>query len=376
MLAFLKAKVQPNQRIILVSELILSVIFGFFFQLVFGRIGWLFGGISSGLLVFLFHKYIYHSLAKANRSNRTIGQTLVGLAIGFSMSESDITQLASEFHIYIFLTVFAIASGILIAFFYSYKHRVNLLTTLLATMPGGVSIMAIVAAEYNKDVMFVTTMQLARLLSVVLLIPLWVNMTNTTQEIADIPTASLISFEHNSLLVLIALTAAAIGSYLAHYFRLPVAALFGSMMAGLLFGIIQGHYLHASQFVMPSLVIISGQILMGTTIGENISKQPPPNIRLLFGTFQFICLTLLFAVFSAVLIKTFTSWSWLTCILATAPGGASEMVIVSLIFDQDNVGSITTSHLVRLMSINALLPLWIFLFRSLDRYFPIDEQKA
>jgi membrane AbrB-like protein len=362
------------QSWILVVELLTAVAFGAILQLAVGRIGWLFGGMMAGLVVFIGHKRIYSQAANPSRFNRTIGQMLVGLAIGYSMSESDLGQLAGEFPIYIFLTLFAIGSGILIAFMYARRYNINLLTSLLATMPGGVSIMATVAAEYDKDVMLVSTLQLARILSVVVVIPLWVNMTAFQENLSGLEPEIVMELGRVILLVFVAIVCAAVGSFLAQLCRIPVAPMFGSMISGLVFGSVLTQLpAQWAAFTLPALVIVSGQVLMGTSIGESMSKQPATDWRVLFGALQVIALTLVAGVLSAALIKLFTSWSWLTCILATAPGGASEMVIISLIFDQNNVGSVTSSHLVRLMAINGLLPLWILLFRHLDRRFPMGD---
>ncbi len=71
--------------------------------------------------------------------------------------------------------------------------------------------------------------------------------------------------------------------------------------------------------------------------------------------------------FVAATIATFvTSWDWLTCILVTAPGGSTEMILVALALDH-NPEIVTLAHSVRLMALNLSLPLWIFLFRYWEK---------
>ena len=72
---------------------------------------------------------------------------------------------------------------------------------------------------------------------------------------------------------------------------------------------------------------------------------------------------------AAVIALVLTPWDWLTCMLVTAPGGAPEMILVSLALEH-NVEIVTAGHLVRLMAINGSLPIWVLLFRHLDRRLP------
>jgi uncharacterized membrane protein AbrB (regulator of aidB expression) len=76
-------------------------------------------------------------------------------------------------------------------------------------------------------------------------------------------------------------------------------------------------------------------------------------------------MTLTAGFLDALLAMQLTQWDWLTCMLVTAPGGAPEMILVALSLNHQ-VETVTAGHLVRLMVINASLPLWV-LFRRLDR---------
>lgn len=76
--------------------------------------------------------------------------------------------------------------------------------------------------------------------------------------------------------------------------------------------------------------------------------------------------------YASLIAMQLTTWDWLTCLLITAPGGATEMILVALTMDR-NVEIVTVGHLVRLIAINCSLPLWIYLFRRIDNQLEISE---
>ena len=69
---------------------------------------------------------------------------------------------------------------------------------------------------------------------------------------------------------------------------------------------------------------------------------------------------------AATIATLVTSWDWVTCMLMTAPGGSTEMILVALALDH-NPEIVTIAHSVRLMALNLSLPLWIFVFRYWEK---------
>ncbi len=96
---------------------------------------------------------------------------LVGLTVGASNTHGNLASVASGIPIFIFLTLFLLLSGSCIGYMYARLSKTNLLTAMLATVPGGVGIMAAIAADYNKNVSLVALVQAIRVTSVVVLIP-------------------------------------------------------------------------------------------------------------------------------------------------------------------------------------------------------------
>ena len=121
-------------------------------------------------------------------------------------------------------------------------------------------------------------------------------------------------------------------------------------------------------FSPPYEVNLVGQMLLGITIGEYWGEKPTLEKKTIGYALLSVAMTLVAYALAAILAMQLTSWDWLTCLLVTAPGGSAEMILVALALDH-NVEIVTTGHLVRLIAINSSLPLWVFLFRSLEGEF-------
>jgi hypothetical protein len=296
---------------------------------------------------------------------------LVGLNIGVSISHGDLTGLAAYLPLFILLTLFMLVSGGVIGLFYSRISDTNLLTAMLATVPGSVGVMASLAADYNRNVTLVSLVQILRVTTVILVIPL-VARTSVVGAIAagtgTTPTTTAPSPLVQPGLLFLALVTAGLGVLLANRLRIPAAPFFGAFMAGVGFtpflvwvgaGIDPG-------FRLPSLVNLLGQLLLGITIGEYWGNRTGMGKRLIGFALMPVGLTIAAGFLAAALAMRLSGWDWLTCVLLTAPGGAPEMILVALSL-KHNVEIVTAGHLVRLIAINGSLPLWIYLFRRLDQ---------
>jgi membrane AbrB-like protein len=289
------------------------------------------------------------------------------MMIGFAIANSDLTQVVRHFPIFILLTLLLLLSGGGIGYLYARLSRTNLLTALLATVPGGVSIMSSFAADYGRNVALVSLVQVMRVTSVVILIPLLARAT-AAQNASPPPLAQAawINLAPAQLgLLAIALLFAGIGAVLATRLKVPSPPFFGALLAGIAFHPLLDSLPLVPEFSFspPLLVNIIGQSLLGITIGEYWGNKPQIQRQMVGYAVLSVSLTIATGFLAALLAFYLTDWDWLTCMLVTAPGGAAEMIVVALTLNHD-IETITAAHLVRLIAINSLLPLWIALFRS------------
>ncbi|OUL18716.1 AbrB family transcriptional regulator [Nostoc sp. 106C] len=363
-----------KQLAVLVLEMLLALPLGLSLaRFHIGGIAWIFGGIVAGTVVLQGCRIFYQYSPKPNRTARKVGMGLVGLTVGASSTHSDLATVASGIPIFVLLTFFLLLCGSGIGYIYSRLSKTNLLTAMLATVPGGVGIMAAIAADYGRNVTLVALVQALRVTSVVFLIPFIARTTvGNAWNPQTIPIQSnLLSFEPSQLgLLLLSLGVTSFVVYLSILFKLPAGDFFGALLIGIGFNPVLNllPFAHDIHFTPPSLINIVGQMLLGITIGEYWGDKPTFGKRTVGYAVMSVVMTLIAGAIAAMLAMQLTSWDWLTCLLVTAPGGSAEMILVSLVLNH-NVEVVTTGHLVRLIAINSSLPIWIFLFRRLDGKF-------
>ncbi|OUL32296.1 AbrB family transcriptional regulator [Nostoc sp. T09] len=360
-----------KQLAVLILEMLLALPLGLSLaRFHIGGIAWIFGGIAAGTVILQGCRIFYQYSPKPNRTARKVGMGLVGLTVGAASSHSDLATVTSGIPIFVLLTFFLLLCGSGIGYIYSRLSKTNLLTAMLATVPGGVGIMAAIAADYGRNVTLVALVQALRVTSVVFLIPFIARTTvgNSWNPQTISIQSNLLSFEPSQLgLLLLALGVTGFAVYLSILFKIPAGDFFGALLIGIGFNPVLNllPFVHNLHFTPPSLINIVGQMLLGITIGEYWGDKPTFGKRTVAYAVMSVAMTLIAGAIAAMLAMQLTSWDWLTCLLVTAPGGSAEMILVSLVLNH-NVEVVTTGHLVRLIAINSSLPIWIFLFRRLD----------
>ncbi len=304
-----------------------------------------------------------------------MGQSLVGVTVGFSVVEADLGALSARLPLFIFLTLFIVASCCAIGFLYSRIHRTDTLTALLATIPGIASVITSVAADYGRDVALVALVQVMRLTVLVLGVPLLARLTlGISTSSADLGESLMLDPSPLALLQLLATLVLMTGVILlVQRFRIPAAPFFGSIVAGMIFNPLVSLISPDLIFGPPPLIGVVGQVMLGTTIGEYWGIRPILERSVVMRATIPVFLTLIVGAVAAGIAMVLTPWDWLTCVLVTSPGGATEIVLVALTLDH-SVEIVTAGHLVRLMILNALLPVWVMLFRFVERRFPQFNQ--
>ena len=350
-------------------EIIIALFLGIVIaRLGLGSIAWIFGGMGAGVIVFRSYQTLLRQTLKPNKIGRKIGQGMVGLSIGFAIADSNLLAASSRLPLFIFLTLFMLLCGSGIGYFYSRISQTNLLNALLATMPGGVATMSSLAADYGRNVSLVAMVQTLRITSVILIIPLIAGTAGATNR----STFSLQDYVIESdpvylFLLTLSIFAAWLGVIVAGKLRIPAASFFGTLVVGLVFNSVISYFPLANfDFTPPQAISLIGQILLGIAVGEAWSNCVDIKKKNITYAFISVAMTLASGFVAATIATLMTSWDWLTCMLVTAPGGSTEMILVALALDH-NPEIVTVAHSVRLMALNLSLPLWIFLFRYWER---------
>ncbi len=336
-----------------------------------GSAAWILGGIGAGALVFYGYRMSGNSPIQPNRKARKVGQIIIGLTIGLSLQQSNLTLFSSHWLFLLGLPLFLLVSGGLIGGIYAQIEKTDLLTAMLATSPGNIGVMASIAADYSKSASLVSLVQLMRFTSVILVMPMIVNgaIAHSTHSSFKELLSPLLTLQISQLpLSCLILAVASLAVYLGGKLKIPVAGFFCAIAIGLAFDILPLLFppLASFDFRLPPLFSVVGQVLLGITIGEYWGINP----RLKGSTVAnaVIPVSLMFGVtfLAAAGARLLTSWDWLTCLLIAAPGGSPEMIWIALTLNH-NVEIVTAGHLIRLLIINLSLPGLISVACYLDR---------
>lgn len=361
-------------------ELILALFMGFSLSLLgLGGGAWILGGIASGALVFYLYRSFYDEQAKPNSNSRKIGQILVGLTIGFSIQHSNLTALSAHIPIFILLASCLLLGGVTIGYIYSRIERTDLLTAVLATIPGNIGVMASMAADYGRSTALVSLVQLIRFTAIILVVPLIANVSNPhdIKIIISSVTKDLFAFDLKSILLLSSLLSAnSLAIQVSQKLKVPVAAFFSSILVGLSFDSLLNllPFLPHIDFNLPPLFNLIGQVLLGMTIGEYWGMNPNLTRRTVACASIPVVLTFLTGFLAAGIAMFITHWDWLTCLLVTSPGGSPEMILISLALNH-HVEIVTAGHLVRLVAINLSLPALVSFVCYLEERYTRNGEK-
>jgi uncharacterized protein len=361
-------------------ELLLALTIGLgFVAMGAGGGAWILGGIAAGALVFYFYCRYNHQ-AVPNRNLRKLGQMLVGLTVGLSIQNTDVSTLSAQLPIFGLLTAFLLFSGGAIGYLYSHLEKTDLLTAVLATVPGNIGVMASIAADYGREISLVSLVQLIRFTTVILVVPIAANVSNSRDvyTIVDSIASSLSTLNPPYLFILalsggITFSAVQLGSK----FKVPVAAFICSLLVGIFLNSLLDSlpFLPHSNFSLPPLLNLVGQALLGITIGEYWGSNSKLKKLTIARAFIPVILTFGAGFISASLAMLLTPWDWLTCLLVTSPGGSPEMILIALALHH-NVEIVTAGHLVRLMTINLSLPVIVTFVRYLESRLSPDSNAA
>lgn len=231
-------------------------------------------------------------------------------------------------------------------------------TAFYSSMPGGLNEMLVLGGAAGGDERKIALAHAARVLLVIFLVALIFGIFFGVQTGPGGVWTRLDALSVTDYGLLIA--CAVIGVPLAKLVRFPAPALFGPMI---LSGAI--HILGWTHVAPPSVVIIGAQVVVGTIIGCRFIgatvKEVGRDLALTAGiTVIALVATALFAVAVARTIDMPMAQAF----LAFAPGGVTEMSLMTLAIGQD-VAFVSVAHLIRITLVIAIAPPMFSLFARL-----------
>jgi len=308
---------------------ILSIAGGFLFYFLHLPLPWTLGPLVTAII----WKTILKKPVYWPRKLRNMGLVVLGFMMGSPFTLPVAQQILQQLPIMLITTSLLISLCLLTGYFAERFTRVGLANSLIGSLPGGLSQMAVICEETKgTTISVVTLMQTIRVITVVFVVPLLAlhGIADNVNPVAMKPLATPMQLNQFPLLALFLLTILLLVKlgkrlHLSNIYVLaPVLGTASLTLTGL----------HAP--VLPPEIISLAQIVVGIKMGLDVDFGSLSN-------WKTIALANLICVLTVIVLLLGISYvfshiypiSFVTAFISMAPGGMSEMALTALSANAD-----------------------------------------
>ncbi|HZP75373.1 MAG TPA: AbrB family transcriptional regulator [Pseudolabrys sp.] len=321
-----------------------------------GRVGFPAGWLSGSMLAVAIAALIGRPMAIPTWLARVV-YILVGISLGAVVTPETLRGIATWPLSVAALAVAVVCITLGASAYLRAVHGWDRNTSMLASSPGALSQVLIMATDLGVDLRAVAIVQSIRIVIVAVGLPIGLvalGLAGATTRTVGGP------FRPDLIGELAILVVSSIILAIAFYrLRFPGGLLFGAMlMSAVLHG---SGYVHA---VMPWWVVIGAMITLGAVTGSRFANTP---LRLLlrfvgaaFGSFA---VAISIASLFVVALATLSSFNAAGAAIAFAPGAVDVMMVLALALNLDPV-YVGAHHLARIIFVSLSLPLLVRHTRS------------
>lgn len=288
---------------------------------------------------------------------RTGFLAILGVMLGSAFRPEIVQHLGEWVLTSVAMLAYVVLAGSLVYVYFRRVAGYDRATAYFSATPGGLSEMITIGTAMGGDERVISLTHGARILLVVLTVPLFFRYFIGYEPPAGAVTG--VSFMSIPLydLGLLALCAV-VGAALAKLARIPAAVLVGPMLVSAVVHL-AGLTTHAPPFELVAIA----QVVIGTAIGCRFAGTKMALVRRTVGvTIVSTALLLAMTVVFALLVHLVTSdIRTLDVVLAFAPGGLAEMSLVALAIGGDTA-FVSSHHIIRIIFVVIFAPI---LFRLL-----------
>lgn len=315
------------------------------------------GALIGALLSAMVFNAFYPVIPTYPKDLRLGIQILSGMVIGTRFTQADIKTLKTMVLPVLILVVMLLTINMGFAYLMSSLTTLSFMTSFFACAPGGVSDLALVAADFGATMEHVALLQLFRLISVIIIFPPLIRKMIAPSErvlaVKDIQ-ASEVQDNPNKqhyLSYLISVATAFGGGISFVMLGVPAGALLGSIFAIALLNLATDNAAYPASF-KPMV-----QIFAGCYIGSKVTFHTfMEGSVLLLPALILLVELFVMAFLTAFVLYKVCHLNWATAIFSATPGGITEMGLIS-----DELGletpKIVLMHTFRILAVLGVLPL-------------------
>jgi membrane AbrB-like protein len=323
-----KKTTQKNNLKPFLFALGLSIGGAILFHLISFPLPWILGPLA----ILLITRYFWKIPLYWPTQLRNFALVMIGFFLGETFSVETANEILQHFPLMFLMTISTIGFCFLVSLVITYFSKIEFETTLIGSMPGGFSQMAVLGQELKTvDETKVILMQMIRILLIVFSIPFLTITFLDGQHQGHL--ISLIESGHGSgeevgekasvIHYLTYILTIIFGVWLAIKLRFPTPYLMGALIGTMVLVL-----LGVPKFDIPSPIFIAAQLCLGAQLGCGMNMSNLGQLRKLsMYTLISNIFLLIFSFIFAILIARWEAVSLATGVLSVAPGGVAEMGI-------------------------------------------------
>lgn len=272
--------------------------------------------------------------------------SIIGVMLGSSFHSETFSQIGVWSLSLGFLYLCVVLQAALVSIYFRKLGGMDPVTALFSSMPGGLVEMMEIGKQYGGDEKTIILSHAARIVLVIALTALWFRLVLGLEVSGVMPTAG---GQTGPLDLLLLLLCALIGAYGGLKLKLPAPTFLGPMLCSAAI-----HIAGLTDGSPPLPIVIVAQVILGSVVGGRFLGVSSRRVGQVFvmslgATVMMLAIALLFAF----ALTSLLGQSAEQILLAFAPGGLTEMSLISLSMGAD-VAYIATHHLVRVVTLLAI----------------------
>ena len=329
---------------VILESYIIAIVGGFLFYVTHLPLPWVLGSMTTMLIwkTFTKRKVVSPSISY------NLGIAFLGIYFGLSFTKETFITVTPYIIPFILFTFVIITLSVCNSIIISKYIKVDTVTSVLGSIPGGLSEMVAASESLKANSSMVVVFQTIRLLTVVFFVPFMVTHLFVTREITPITIASK-GGAGEWWLYFIYIPGIVLGWVFKN--KIPAALVIIPLLYTALFNI-SGVPLA----VIPSWGVVCAQITVGMFLGAKMTikdlKLGGKYSGIYFG-FAILLIGICFGV--GYVFSIFTPLSLSTAILSFAPGGLVEMVLTANSIGADPA-VVSSLQFIRLLLIILIVP--------------------
>lgn len=290
-------------------------------------------------------------------------QILAGILVGSKLDKKAVAELKKiivpTLVLVVCMMVLNVCASLLIITF----SPLDLTTAMFASAPGGLTDMTIMSADFGANAAYVAIIQVCRQLAIFLFMPAIIKAVNKKQleenQLRRAESERQATEEKPMERLVIVAVIATISSLVCMWLDINGGAIIGSMVASGVY-CATGHSYPFPRFLRDVLQVSTGAFTGLKLTREVIRMLPVLGVPILC---VMSCIVI-FAVGIGLIVQKISGVDRATCMLASTPGGLSEMSLLSEDLGADTV-KIASMQTVRMFSVVLFFPPIISLIMKL-----------